>query len=379
MKKVLTLQLHRTPDGESVKDGGPALVIEIINSFKRKGYSVDSMSGNNMDKYKQGEGLSPFLQRIHKAKNFALDFDKKVFDEYDIIVFFHPSTLMGFEESDLPLEKIILFPTLLGREYQSFMEVPEEYIKLEEKILSYKYIIQSPSQSQSRLLITQYQVEANRIIIQPRGYSPSIFPSKERYLKENISLNNPLCLVSANAIRPQKGYIDLIDIVKFCIENILFIKIIIYSDIEKSTNSTYLNYIRDFIDKINKNGLNDYFDIRPAIDQKNLDNELLKYDFAIIPSIYESFGKTVIECSASGLPTMVFDDVPVYKEFLSDDNAIFLSRTPKDFYKILSDIVNDPEKYNLISKNGILNGGKYILEDLYDDLIDKIEDRLCIK
>ena len=98
-----------------------------------------------------------------------------------------------------------------------------------------------------------------------------------------------------------------------------------------------------------------------------------------MPSLYESFGKTVIECSASGLPTIVFDDIPVYKEFLSDENAIFVSRTPKDFYKILNDIINTPEKYNLISKNGILNGRRYILEDLYDDLINKIEDRLNIK
>lgn len=371
--KVLTLQLHRTPDGEAIKDGGPALASEIIKAFKRKGHTVDSISGNTMDESKQGKNLTPFFQRIYKAKAFAKEFDKKKFDEYDVIIFFHPSTMMGFKESDIPIKKTILFPTLLGKEYERFMSVPKKYIDLEDKILNWNYLIQCPSKAQAELLCKDYLIPAKRIFIKPRGYSLSIFPPLMRHLRNDISFKKPLILMSANAIRPQKGYIDLIKIVDYCVRKKMPIKIRIYADIIKSTNKLYFTYTQNFIKMIKNSGLGEYFEFLQAVDQKYLAIEMAKADLAIIPSIYETFGKSAIESSGSGLPTILFNDVPVYKEFLDKKSAIFCSRTPEDFYKELHKVISSSKKYNDLSLNGIVNGKKYILENLYDDLIETIK------
>lgn len=376
MKRVLTLQLNRTPDGGLVKDGGPVLVSEVIKAFVRRGYHIDSFSGNSMNKSKQHDDLSPFFQRISKASDFAKEVVKKNFDKYDIILFFHPSELMGFEKSELPLKKIILFPTLLGREYKYFMKVPNKYIELEKKVLSYEYAIQCPSNAQANILNKYYKVKKNRIFVQPRGFSPELFVPRERYLRKDISFKKPLRIISANAVRPQKGYFNLVNFVKFCIKKDLPVKMVIYADIIKSTNKVYLAYAKKFIEEIKKQKLQNHFEFHQAADQKLLGIAMENSDIAFIPSIYESFGKSALESSASGLPTIVFDDVPAYREFLNDEAAIFCLRKPKYFFDKVTRLICNPEWYHQLSVSGIQNGKKYFSKDVYDDLILIIEEKL---
>lgn len=378
MKKVLTLQLHRTVDGESVKDGGPALVREVRKAFERRGYQVDSLSGNSMSESKQHADLSPFFQRIYKAFDFAKELGKTLFNKYDIILFFHPSELMGFEASELPLQKMILFPTLLGKEYEYFMEVPDKYIEMEKKILSYEYVIQCPSYAQARILNEYYKVSKERIFVQPRGFSPKLFVPRERYLRKDISFEKPVRIISANAIRPQKGYLDLVNFIQFCKKKDLPIRVVIYADTLQSTNKTYLAYSTKFINVVKEQGLQKYFEFHQAIDQELLGAEMANADMAIIPSIYESFGKSALESSASGLPTIVFDDIPAYLEFLSKESAIFCPRTPEGLFNVLSELIYNPEYYHQLSVGGIQNGQKHISNEIYDHLVLTIETKLKI-
>ncbi|MCF7865759.1 MAG: glycosyltransferase family 4 protein [Candidatus Pacebacteria bacterium] len=374
MKKALFLMLNRSHDQNSIKDGGPALTSELTKALKRKNYSIDYISGNDMAKTKQHSDLSPLLQRIQKANEFGKFVDKNIFKDYDLIFLSHPSTAMGFEATDFPIEKTVLFPTLLGREYAHFMEVPKEYIDLEKKILSFGYKIQTPSNQQFKILNEEYNVPKENILIKQRGFSPSIFPIKVRHLRNDVSKEKPLRLMSANAVRPQKGYMELIDIVDFCIKKELPVQIVIYGDTIQSSNETYLKYAQNFVDKVQEKNLQEYFEFHPSVEQELLSKEMEKVDLAIIPSIYESFGKSALEASASGLPTIVFDDISVYREFLNDQTAIFTKRNPKDFYKSIIELISAPEKYNNISISGIENGKKYVSENIYDELIQEIED-----
>lgn len=376
MKKVLIIQLNRTPDGESVKDGGPALVREVIRAFEKRGYQVDSLSGNKIG-IKQYADLPSFLQRIAKASDFAKKIiDEKLFDKYDVVMFSHPSELMGFKASELPLQRMILFPMLLGKEYEYFMEVPREYIELEKKLFAYEYAIQSPSNVQANILSEYYKVPISRIFVQPRGYSPELFVPKERYLRKDISFENPLLILSANAVRPQKGYFELIDFVRFCLSKKLPLRIAIYADMTQSSNKTYLAYAKGFITEIERQGLQECFEFHQAVDQKLLGVKMKNMDAAIVPSIYESFGKSALESSASGLPTIVFDDVSAYREFLNDESAVFCPRTSEGFFHALSRLISDPVYYHQLSVGGIQNGKKYISDEIYDRLVSTIETRL---
>lgn len=374
MKRVLTLQLHRTPDGANVKDGGPVFARGIINAFKEKGYQVDSLSGNTVPEEKWATSPSPFIQRIHKAKFFAEEIKRETLEQYDLLLFFHPSTLMGFEVSQLPLEKTILFPSLLGVEYRNFMEVPDEYIKLEKKVLSYGYTIIPPSKAQSTILIEEYGVSKEYIISHVRGFDSEVFRPKERSLRNNISAENPFQIVSANAVRPQKGYKEFLDFVLLCKQNKLPIKLEVFGDMS-GTNLAYKEYAEDFIKEIQEQELQKYIEIHPAQPQELLAQQFEKMDAAVIPSIYESFGKSALEASASGLPTIVFEDIPAYAEFLDINSAMFVERNPKYFFQKLKELMSDSDLYGRLSRGGIDNGKNYVATAVYSHLATMIEER----
>ena len=216
MKKALTLQLNRTPTGEEVKDGGPALVSEVINALKRKGYAVDSVSGNTMKGVKQYSTGSAFEQRILKARDFAAQIKSDLYEPYDLILMFHPSTAFAFEKENMPpIDKAVMFPTLLGKEYSYFNPgVADEYIEMERRMFSFGHYVQSPSHAQAQILTDVYDVAEERILVRPRGFSPKLFPPQVRTLRSDVSPEKPLTIFCANAVRPQKGHLHFVELAR---------------------------------------------------------------------------------------------------------------------------------------------------------------------
>lgn len=377
MKKALLLILNRDPRGQTVKDGGPVFTNGFIEALEERNYIVDVLSGNAMKGVGGYETLPAFEQRMNKSRDFARQIEKDLFEPYGLVCIIHPSTGFFLDKNNLPpVGKTIIFPTLLGKEYAYFQTVPKEYLDLEKRLFQSGYLIQSPSYAQADILQDFYGVSKNNIVIYPRGFSPDIFTPKERLLRTDISEHKPLRIFCANAVRPQKGYEHLIGLAGKCCRNNLPTKIVIFGDSLKTTNRLYYDYAKNFLEQASQPEIKGIFEIHDAVDQKLLNNTMLEADIALVPSIYESFGKTALECSGSGLPTIVFNDVLAYREFLTDSCAVFSNRDNESLFYNLKHLASNAEYYHSLSVEGIRNGKKYIAEKVYNAMVEKLLDIL---
>ena len=77
-------------------------------------------------------------------------------------------------------------------------------------------------------------------------------------------------------------------------------------------------------------------------------------DIAVYPSESESFGKSVLESIATGIPTIVGNDIPAYEEFVKPGiNVLSVERNPDEFARTIKFLINNEDLYTSLSKQGV--------------------------
>jgi len=292
------------------------------------------------------------ISKIKNSQNFANSF-KKNLSNYEIICIFHPITAFGFflENIIFPVTiKTILFPMLLSDEYKKFSNISSKYIKMEKEVLSKINYICSPSNEERAILIKK-GINKNKIIVIPRGFDKRIF----RYITRRIySKNNKIKLICVGAIRPQKQQDKLIDIAELLIQRGYSPTITIVGETKNFYNKNYEDYYKKLRITINYRKLKNVFQFTGAISQKAVAKALLKSDFAVFPSIAESFGKAVLEAIVTGTPTIFCKSVSAYNNFaVSGENSLAVDDQPIDFVKAIESLLHNHILYFQISNKGI--------------------------
>ncbi len=314
-----------------------------------------------------------FLTRLDKSKKISHFFkDKKLF-KYDIVYILHMGNAFGIVKNGLtPLKKTILFPMMTTAHYKKFTKVPIEYTKAEYEVMQKMRHICSPSDDEINNIIKLFNIPKTKLFKIHRGFSPDDFPIQEH----SVGQTNVINIFSANGIRPQKDHMFFIpfmlELKKLGIEPHLHLT----GNNGNSHNPKYNEYTQKFWESVRLNNLQNYVTAYGVVNRDKLINIMSICDFAMYPSISETFGKSALESIVSGLPTLVLDDIPAFTEFITNGKTGII--TPRDAIKsadITANIFKDPTIYNKISKNGIAIRDKftwnYVMHNLMQEQINR--------
>lgn len=170
-------------------------------------------------------------------------------------------------------------------------------------------------------------------------YIPNVIDSIPKYAdKEKI--NNKL--IAVGRLSKEKGFLDLIDIIKIVKKDIPDISLDIYGDgIEKQRIE----------DKIISMNLQDNIKLKGFVSNEKILDLYTKYDLFTMTSYTESFGIVLIEAMSRSLVCIGFDSADGVKALLNNDNGILIkNRNKEDYANAIILTLKNIKKLKKISK-----------------------------
>lgn len=306
-------------------DGGAILVETLKKAF---GDSMSVMQfGSNIDSFSTWNFNYPFNQnnrferRISNA-NFIATQVKAVEKEFTHVIFIHIS--MQFGLIDIPLREDIeiwTFPMFLSASYTIAGEqIPDDYLKIERLTLSKAKNILTPSHLEKQQLIDLYSIPEEHIYVVPRGINTDLFmPEVPRYL----SGTPEFC--SIGSIKPQKNIIGLIRLFAKIVLKFPGATLLIIGPIQD-----YEYYIK-VSNEIRLLGLSELVKLVGHINQNELSTITKNSHIHLSMSLCETFGRSIFETLALGIPNIAkltgnaaaefLNNLP-YARFIDDDNEM---------------------------------------------------------
>lgn len=189
-------------------------------------------------------------------------------------------------------------------------------------------------------------------------YNSKSFKSK---IKSNLNNNK---FISCGRLVPQKGFDNLIEIMRIFVSNNKEYKLDIYGKgpLKEKLQS-----------KIDKYKLNDYIKIRP--ETRNINEIFINYDLYLNTSIHEGFGLTTLEALECGLPVLGFD-IPQNKTLIKDNKTGKLIKcyNNNEYAERLLKIINNKKILKEYQSNIEETIKKFDIENIIKEWITLIEE-----
>lgn len=320
----LLLVTEKLSPNATHRDGGARLIDTLIRSFKRS-ITIMQFGGQPHSKatwqFDYPVDLNNrFEQRISNAVFIARKV-KAVEQQFTHIAFIHISMQFGFV--DIPLAEHIetwTFPMFLTPSYQiSGESVPTKYTEIERLALANTKNILTPSYLEKKQLIEFYSVPAKKVHVIPRGIDTKYLRPKIRFY------TNALIFCSIASIKPQKNTLGLIGLFAKISNRFPGAKLNIIGPVQ---NQAYYHVVKKEIEKL---GLSDTIKLRGYVSPDNLAIAIQDAHIHIFTSHCETFGRSIFETLASGIPNIgmaknnaaadFLSNLP-YAKFVNDDQQI---------------------------------------------------------
>lgn len=329
----------------------------------------NAMSPENNDKL-----ANYFLRRINLSSKIGDYFNDKKLFSYDLIFILHAANAFGIlKQKNSPLDKTILFPMMTAPTYKLFSEVPRRYIDMEREVFKKIRHVSSPSDNEIATIVNFYGISKNKFFKANRGYDNNVFTKLER---PGIGNKKTIFLFSANGIRPQKNHLFFIPLIKILAANSINAKVLLTGNNGHSHNDDYNNYTNRFWDEVKTNGLKKNFTAYGIVPEKRLNEIMQMGDIAVYPSIAETFGKSALESMATGLPTIVGNNIKAYEEFIvNNETGISTNLKPEIFAQKIIKLINNDAYYRKLSANGIKRGELFTWEEITISFFSKLAQR----
>lgn len=322
MKKILFVT-SKHPFPSDSNDGGDATVSEFIRALGAycqldilcfREYDGDvkiplvheiffqNMDFANYDFYSKRNDKK-FRVRLKQADFSA----KKIIalaENYDTIIVQHCMFLLKLADFGKDVfQKIILLPMFTGIEYLKSQEhVPHDYILAERIALSHVNKIITPSNAERKILISDYKISPEKILVIPRSVSefePKFFkPCSEK-----------LQLIYVAALRSQKAHLDTMELFEYVKKVILTAQLHCVGTIQdRNLFAECIKFLQT------KNLANDVF-FHGTLNHAQINRLFNLCDINISMSLWESFGRGIFEGMAAGLPTIVLERILSVTDF----------------------------------------------------------------
>jgi glycosyltransferase involved in cell wall biosynthesis len=246
-----------------------------------------------------------FERRLANA-SFIIEKIKALEQSFTHVIFIHISMQFGLVGS--PLREglhIWTFPMFLSPSYLASGEVvPENYFEAERLALAYSQNILTPSHLERRQLVEIYSVPEERIHVVPRGVDNQLLEPKVR------TLDGLPGFCSIGSIKPQKNILGLIGL---------------FANIQARYPGTMLKiigpvqnaqYHADVCAEIRRLGLCENIVLTGYVPPDKLSLAIQDDHIHLSASTCETFGRSIFETLASGLPNVARTTGNAAAEFL---------------------------------------------------------------
>ena len=360
LKKKVLMVTAKWPYTTKSTDGGDSTTKEIIRSLKDD-YIVDMLCFRNdideqikiddvqniyfyyddfaLFKNYQLHNEEKFLVRITQSE-IAKKEIKRVYRDYEFIIVQHAMFILDMEDEKELLDKIVLYPMFTGSSYLKSGEmVPQIYLDKEKKVLSLVKLIISPSGVEKNMLIEDYGVDGNRIIVVPR-------PVDYTFSVRKISDSQKIRLLYIASVRMQKNHLDALRLVKIIKERGVDVELHCIGAIQDDAIfGDCMNYL-----EINRLAEHVIFHGNKSHDQREKIMSIC--DFNISVSQWETFGRGVYEGMVFGLPTLITEKLECIIQ--ADNIGIFpcIVSSLEEMADTIIDLLYDDKKYENESQKG---------------------------
>jgi len=189
------------------------------------------------------------------------------------------------------------------------------------------------------------------------NYYPSI--NKKKYNKR---------ITAIGRLEKEKGFIDLIPVMKKIVKNDKNVVLDIYGD--GSLKDTLIKEIKQ--KKLEKNII-----LKGYVPVLNIYKELLNYSLIICSSYTESFGLALLEAAAFKIPCVMFDSAKGPLEFVSDSSGAIISRRDKDLMaKKIVELLNSRERMQVLGENAYQKSLEYSFENIQEKFLNFVSDAI---
>lgn len=294
--KILVVTEKYSPE-ESQRDGGARLIETLRSEFGDcltiMQFGPHQGASSTWCYDYPFSSTSRFERRIANA-SFIAEKVQAVAHLFSHIIFVHLSMQFGFNNPSLhEIVQVWTFPMFLSPSYSASGEfVPNKYIEMERATLAFSKNIVTPSYLEKQQLMEHYAISDECIHVIPRGIDATTFLPKSRTLKGAPRF------CSIGSIKPQKNTLELVRL---------------FDKIRNKYPSSHLKIIGPV------QNTNYYEQVRLAISRLKLD-EAIEFTGYVSPeklslitedshlhlstSLCETFGRSIFETLAAGLPNI---------------------------------------------------------------------------
>lgn len=347
--KILLVTEKYNPS-ETQRDGGARMVASLERSFGHK-LSIMQFSGGTHQPRNGWNFTYPvdlrdrFERRIANAEFIAKQVGSVVRD-FSHIVFVHVSMQFKFFCEDV---ETWTFPMFLTPSYElSGEKVPGEYMEMERAALLSTKNILTPSYFEKKQLLELYSIPEDKIHVVPRGVDLSIL----RPIDRSINDARAPVFCSIGSIKPQKNTLGLIRLFSRIKDKYARSFLYVIGPIQ---NQEYYDLVQSEVKKLK---LSDNIRFVGYVAPENLAEYIADAHIHITTSHCETFGRSIFETLASGIPNIVMSQNNAAYDFLQNlPYARFTSNVNESLLAI-DDVLSNFSKLSVMSRE---------IGKLYDD------------
>ena len=202
------------------------------------------------------------------------------------------------------------------------------------------------SYSQENFIKTSYPQLAKKTVTITNFVDTDYFKPAAKRIQDSIPT-----IISVGRITPQKNILNYLSALKILVEKGLKFKAIWFGNTDRD------DFFQSCKLSIEKLGLRDYFEFRPAT--KEIKSEYQKADIFCLPSIFEGFPNVLCEAMCCGLPVVcsnVCDNPSIVQQ--GENGMLFDPNIVEEMAFTIEEMINLPETEKELMGNS--NRGKAI-------------------
>ncbi len=208
-----------------------------------------------------------------------------------------------------------------------------------------------------RAKLYNMHIAAEKLKVIPCGLRLSDVADKTEMFRQQYSCEHSKIILAVGRLNYQKGFQYLIKAMPQIIKRVPSAKLVIVGEGELSA------YLKGLAEKI---GLTDVVVFTGVIDSSMITSAYSAADIFVLPSIFESFGMTLIEAQAAGKPVIATDVGGVPEVLVNGQTGILVE--PKNIEQLEKAVVTLLTNTQLAEEMGA-KGRRFVLENFASDKI----------
>lgn len=331
---------------------GYNMFFKIVHKFK-----FNRPNDQDTFKFERNYGMPTFYKYYKMIKKYSPD-----------LVIIRDRTL--FSLLTFSICKILKINSILYKQVPKFKSINETKNKGVSQRL--KHVVYKMLVSPITITPINGESEIDRFTSENIHYLPFIMKISNDIGVKKYFRNNVINIVSVGKFVPRKRHVLLIQAMKYIGSN-YNVKLTIIGEVTTDTHKKEYQKVTEYI---KKNNLEDIVEIKTNIKLKDVQDEYLRNDLFILPSINEPLSISIIEAMSYGLPVICSDTCGT-KDYIEEglNGYVFKSDDLNDLKEKIIKIIHDKSTLRTMGKASFeLVKTKYSPERYHETLMGIIDE-----